>query len=552
VKGEHVLPSQSQSARQLSATSDSIAASANAREGRHEDALQIAWRSYASANNAMILRYIEVYTSYVYPIFPLFHIPTLLRRLQQSDHMVDHGFFASVMAACSLAAARARDGAIPESAGLHVGKDLDTNSEIFFAAAQSAVCDDLSKASSFSIMRACGLLALTSIQYGRINSMHQYMGHYHTLSAMHHFHDENTWSEGLTIPAREERRRLFWSMYQLDVFIACVFEGMPHVQEVYANVTYPAEILDDDLTPVEAASPGESNTWLRGFNFTIHLYRILAATLTRMRMDQTRQDRIPIHPMFIGQGAPAVQIMDQVVAFYFTLPAEFRRFDLPVTGIPAADIIGFQVANIQATLQLVRMTLIDSCNQFDGDQKCLIVEQVLAAFTEINPFYLRAISTPLVFHLGRIGHILASVIQGPMTDVLYNRARQLLGSLADLLEGLESSLQPTVGASKELRDQIEKIDTHMQEQEHMDMRVARMQHQMAPNTMTHGIPTNSQSSQIPFRSAQAMTGGSSSHGPMDEFQLPPELTGEWPWPFDVQAEQNYHVAPGYSHEGEKQ
>jgi hypothetical protein len=139
-----------------------------------------------------------------------------------------------------------------------------------------------------------------------------------------------------------------------------------------------------------------------------------------------------------------------------------------------------------------------------------------------------------------------------MTDVLYNRARQLLGSLADLLEGLESSLQPTVGASKELRDQIEKIDTHMQEQEHMDMRVARMQHQMAPNTMTHGIPTNSQSSQIPFRSAQAMTGGSSSHGPMDEFQLPPELTGEWPWPFDVQAEQNYHVAPGYSHEGEKQ
>jgi hypothetical protein len=548
VPGEHVLPSQSHDTRHLSDTLDGIGAYANVREGRHEDPLQIAWRSYATANNAMILRYIDVYTNYVYPIFPLFHIPTLHQRLQQSDHMVDHGFFASVMAACALAAARARDGAIPESAGLHIGKDLDTNSEIFFSAAQSSVCDDLSKASSFSIMRACGLLALTSIQYGRINSMHQYMGHYHTFSAMCHFHDENTWSQDLTVPAREERRRLFWSMYQLDVFIACVFEGMPHVQEAYANVGYPVEVIDDDLTHANAASPGESTTWLRGFNFTIHLYRILAAALTRIQMDQTRRDRIPIHHMFVGQGATAAQIMDQVVAFYFTLPVEFRRFDLPVTGNPSADIIGFQVANIQATLQLVRMTLIDSSVHFDGDQKCLIVEQVLAAFTEINPFYLRAISTPLVFHLGRIGHILASVMQAPMTDELYGRARQLLNSLADLLEGLESSLQPTVGASKELREQIEKIDAHMQGQEQVDMRVARLHQSMTPTGMAQNLPAGSQDLHAPFR---GMAGSGSSHGPMDEFSLPPELTGEWPWPFDMQMEQNYHVAPGLNNEGEK-
>lgn len=556
VKLEHGLTSKAASTRHLSGSPDITGAYTTIREGREEDQLGTAWRSYVAANNAKIHQYMEAYMNYVYPIFPLFHGPTLWERMRRRHHLTDRGFFASIMAACSLSAARARDGAIPGFSDFHHEETSDTNSEIFFAAAQAGIFKDLSKAAGFGVLRACGLLALTSIQYGQIHTMHQYVGYYHTLCSMQKFHSEDTWSTDLSWPAREERRRLFWTMYQLDIYISCVFHGMPRVLETSANVNYPMEIVDEELGTTEVPSPSSPTTWLRGFNFTVDLYRILAHTLQRVSSTEQRRDRAPVYRMFMNDGFSSAQIMEHVMSFYYQQPAEFRKFDIPVTGDRGTDIFGFQVANIQATLQLVRITLMESDSRCDGQQKCNIVHDVLTTFREINTHYLKAISTPLVYHLGRIGHILASVYQGPLTDELYNRARQLLTSLADLLEDLESGLQPTAGASKELREQIDRIDKHMQAQERGAARLAQMQQQQ-PQTMgvgsganmPHGVPPNIPGVQMPFRPPQSMP-GVAHQGQMDEFQLPQELTGEWPWPFEFQVDQNYHMLPGFTNEEE--
>lgn len=111
------------------------------------------------------------------------------------------------MAACALASARVRDGAVYSDHW-----DLATlrkpASETFYQASSDAIPDDISAARDLNYLRAYALLALTDIQYGQIRSMHHNLGLYHSLVAMDGLHDEANWPEGLGIVEREERRRL--------------------------------------------------------------------------------------------------------------------------------------------------------------------------------------------------------------------------------------------------------------------------------------------------------------------------------------------------------
>ena len=102
-----------------------------------------------------------MYMDVVYPIFPLCHGPTLWERLRQQHHLTDRAFFASIMAACALAAARARDGAT--GSNQYFEETTENTSEIFFSAAQDALHKNLNKATGLGYLRACALLALTSV-----------------------------------------------------------------------------------------------------------------------------------------------------------------------------------------------------------------------------------------------------------------------------------------------------------------------------------------------------------------------------------------------------
>lgn len=495
------------------------------REGHPGDVLAVAWRSFALASLVTIDQYLEIYMDVVYPIYPLFHGPTLWERIRKRHQLVDRGFFASVMAACALAAARVRDGAIGKR--YNFSETPEKSSEIFFAAAQDCVLKDLSRAQDFGYMRACALLALTAIQYGQIKTMHQYIGTYSTLSAMHHFHDESHWPQDTSVVEKEERRRLFWSMYTLDIYSSITWDSVMMSQETASNVRYPREVNDEDLQ-ADIASPANEESWLRGWNFTTDLYRILEHSVKRMRRNkQISHDRISVTRLLIADGIPESQVMDNVLGLYYQLPARFKDYSVPVTGNKNHDFVGFQAANIQATLQLVRMTLFSTSLSHDVNQKCNVAQQVLSTFHAIAPQYLRAISTPLVYHLGGIGRILASVMEGLLCEESYQHVRSLLVSMADLLSGLESGLQPSAGASRDLRKQIDKIDAYMDAQRRLISSVsAPPQHPMSsPDDLANGLITQAQT---PLVNAMGM------QTPLDEFQLPPDLVndGAWPWPFD--------------------
>lgn len=475
----------------------------------------------------------------VYPIFPLFHGPSLWERVGKKEHLCDRGFFASVMGACALASARARDGALFGDYNFtQIGPERQ--SEMFYMAASDAICKDLNKAQGLGYLRACGLLAMTAIQYGQIASMHQYLGHFCTLSAMQQFHDEAHWPQNLNMIEKEECRRLYWSMYNLDVLVAVVFNGVMKFQETSANVRYPTELDDSDITAT-ACVPGSEGNWLRGWNFVTDMYRVLEHTIKRVRRNhQThRNDRIKVTRLFGQERFNDLQVAEGVWSLYTQLPERFRNFAAPYTGGALEDLYGFQAANIQATYQLLRMTLFSVDYNQDVYRKCDIAKELLSSLHSICPRFLTMISTPLVYHLGGIGHILASVMEGSLTEDSYERVRGLLVSMADLLEGLESSLQPTAGASKGLRLQVDKIDRYMRAQRSSSSWASAML-----DSTTTTAPY-SQGQRSVYSQHQAPMGqsnvGYSVPGSAPQFQLPQEVVGAWPWPFEPQNDPQHPI-----------
>jgi len=210
----------------------------------NDDGPTIAWRAFATASAGTIECLVDVYLHVVYPIFPLFHQPTLLQKVKDQEYLRNQGCFASLMAACALASARQRDGALFRSI-TNASYNGNISSETFYKAAIDMMPKNLVEADGLDYMRACALLSITSIQYGDIEAMQLYLGHYFTLVGIHRFYDEANWPKDVTNIEVEERRRLYWSTYTLDVYSSIVWNGSAHVTGANARVRYPTEIEDD-------------------------------------------------------------------------------------------------------------------------------------------------------------------------------------------------------------------------------------------------------------------------------------------------------------------
>lgn len=482
--------------------------------------LDLAWRNYALASKAVIDHYMDFYMNLVYPMLPLFHRPTLYEDLEKLRYLQDAGLFASIMAACALAAVRGWHGALSDRWRLE--DDPERSAEAFFAAAKDTIPNDLERAAGLGFLRACGLLALTSLQQGAITTAQQYLGLYHTLGRMQKTYDERSWPPSMPIIEQEERRRLFWTVYKLEINVSIAYDSPLWVPESECRVRYPSEVEDDALiggVPLQS----KASSWLRGWNFVTDLHRILEHALTRIRrQDHLPDDRYPVSRVFASEEVPNSQVMDNALRLYYQLPAPLRNFSAPATGELAQDLLGFQAASVQMTLQSLRVTLFSATTSHDLYQKCYVTEQVLTALHSIAPQHLLALGAPLAHHLSAIGRILEAATQGLLCEQAYQRVRSLLISLADLLQALGHGIPLVAGADRELRARIHMIDEYIEAQRQLISSV-----DMGDTRLT---------------SIDAMDGGFGSEGtpvnvgltaPLEEFQLPDELVGDeaWPWPF---------------------
>ena len=151
---------------------------------------------------------VEIYFEIVYPIFPLFHRPTFLRKVSRGEYTSDRRLFSVTMAVCALASARVRDGAV-FNPKWNTAELLQTQSETFYEITlnecQSPVVMDRS---DLNVLKTYALLALVAIQYGNAREMQRHLGIYLALVAMDGLHNESNWPKNIGIVEVEERRRL--------------------------------------------------------------------------------------------------------------------------------------------------------------------------------------------------------------------------------------------------------------------------------------------------------------------------------------------------------
>jgi hypothetical protein len=99
--------------------------------------------------------------------------------------------------------------------------------------------------------------------------------------------------------------------------------------------------------------------------------------------------------------------------------------------------------------------------------------------------------------------------------------------MADLLQRLEMGLHRASGVGERLRSQVERIDGYM--------RASFLQDRTSPSNATQVIDSDPELA-APSACAQGTPALGASPGAgldqMSQFQLPPELLSDWPWPLE--------------------
>lgn len=260
------------------------------------------------------------------------------------------------MALCALSSCHVRNGAILGTPQTILSRFEE--SAVFLGDAQLAIPHDIHGPDTFVYLQAIATLVLVAIQIGDAALLHQYLGLYHTLTARYTLHDEARWPSTLELTERETRKRLFWSMYRIEVHSALVMGHAIRCPEMHAAVSYP--IVPPISSPVAdvAADDKSTEAWLIGWNYVTDLYRVLEYVITRFRSKRMRTvARGDLHEFNLVAPVNTDSLLSQVTQKQRYLPKFLTRASVPSSHV-IENRCGFQVANIVCTMQVSRLRLL--------------------------------------------------------------------------------------------------------------------------------------------------------------------------------------------------
>jgi hypothetical protein len=495
-------------------------------------------------SHATIVDLVDLFFEIVYPMFPLFHQPSFTRRISRSEYTSDTSLFAVTMAVCALVGARVRDGAVFNPRWDLTDLKLQSHGpDVYYTEAirQLGSVDDAWSA-DVNVLRTHAILALAAIQDGKVRDMHRHLGRYHTIVAVEGLHDESNWPRHIGLIEKEERRRIFWSLYTLDVFTSIVWGGVICSREYQSNVAYPSEADDDmfdDSGFASADSPEASHhdksgiiSWIAGRNFVVDLYRVLEHINMRLCARSRRAQRqTPIDGVLQASDSLSQEaVLHSVLQMYADLPPCLKSTP-PLTSKPRMDRFGFQAADIIATVQLLRMVLLSATGASTAE-KCQIANDVVSAFIAVPTEYHRAISAPLLFHIGVIGQILAATLEQPLSEDDYSSIRSIVMSMIQLLSSLEG-LHASRSATQRLKDQITCMDEYMTLQRNGGRQQQRYTSTSSgPNSTTIGAASLATLPSSPSAFGLQAIGSQEETMYSSPFQLPSEILGDFSQIFD--------------------
>jgi hypothetical protein len=285
--------------------------------------------------------------------FPFLPEVDLLTRWETGIYDTEGPSYMLLMAICAVSSQTASLNAVFDHALLE-GLPLP-DSEQYFLEAISKIPIRIEQNENLDYLRAFGLLAVYSLQRGSHNDLHRYLGLYHALVAQHGFHDENRWPQNLTISEVDDRRRLFWCVYRLEVHSACVLGHVVRLPEAQASVLYPRII--PSMEP-------EMCAWTAGWDYITDLFRLLEYAIFSLRGCKNRKAVLSV---FCERPSP------------LTLLDGLARLKASKPRMEKASLIMFKIAGSQIVHQLLGVGhMLFNASRYDHGRHRTEVERLIA------------------------------------------------------------------------------------------------------------------------------------------------------------------------------
>ncbi|KAL4789573.1 hypothetical protein BDV19DRAFT_394947 [Aspergillus venezuelensis] len=380
----------------------------------------------ALANRRMVTLLLDVYLDSIHPNFPLFCERELWVGWRDGTFPQDDSDFMSLMCLCALSAQHVGDGAL-----FNDNDDVDTSEfkdlrEAYIAEALRVVRLDFENP-DLNLVRSYTILALLGAQTGDNPMLHKFLGLCHGVCAQLNLHDESRWPAALSTCEVEVQRRLWWSIYRLEVHTACVLGNIIRTPESRCGVGYPGGEHHPAFIP---GRNGKYEDWFDGWNTTTDLYRVLEYAVSDLRgMNRPTQFQ-----SILGKGpsADASIIMARLT--------EIQSRLLPQFVTPASrsedsgqNRCGFQAPNIICTIHLARLL---SCMAGDDYPllACSVAGDLVTSIMEIPVEYIRATGSPLIQQLAGVGYILVSIARKhSLQEIHFFQIKHVLQSIIELL-----------------------------------------------------------------------------------------------------------------------
>lgn len=305
-------------------------------------------------------------------------------------------------------------------------------SEQYFSEAVSKIPDRIEQTEDLDYLRAMGLLAVYSLQRGSHNDLHRYLGLYHGLVAQHSFHDESRWPKNLSMADIDDRRRLFWCVYRLEVHSACVLGHVVRLPEAQISVLYP-RILPS-MEP-------ETQLWTAGWDYITDLFRLLEYAIFSLRGCKVRKAVLSV---FYEHPSPTT-LLDGLARLRSGKP---RMLQDP-EAMTQSNRCKYMAIQITCTETLVNIMALLYCQAPTSDIMT-ITEELIEEMEKASLIMFKVAGSQIVHQLLGVGHMLFNASRYEH-DTQRTEAERLILFLGDLVKNLEHDIPSASEAGDRLQ-----------------------------------------------------------------------------------------------------
>jgi hypothetical protein len=308
------------------------------------------------------------------------------------------------------------------------------NSEQYFSEAVSKIPVRVAQSQDLDYLRSLGLLAVYSLQRGNHSDLHRYLGLYHALVAQLGFHDESRWPDQISLTDVDDRRRLFWCMYRLEIHSACVLGHVVRLPESQVSVLYPR------ITP---AMEPETQAWTAGWDYITDLFRLLEYAMFSLRGGKNRKAVLAV---FCERPSPAT-LVDGLARLKAGKPRIVANLSEPNSGFQS-NRCKYMAVQITSTEALVNIMALLYCKA----PACEIMDIARSFLEEVAKAPLimfKVAGSQIVHQLLGVGHMLYSASRYE-NGRYWPESKRLIAFLGSVVTNLQDDIPSAAEAGSRL------------------------------------------------------------------------------------------------------